>query len=79
MDQNIPGLALENCDNENMRTDALPNRQNPSLPTDEAKRQLREKIRDIWRDIPDEVRAGIPTDGASQVDHYVYGVPKRDR
>ncbi len=35
------------------------------------------KIRELWRDMPAEVRAKLPADGASQVDHYVYGLPKR--
>jgi hypothetical protein len=40
-------------------------------------RPLLSRIRDIWRDMPDEVRAKLPEDGASQIDHYVYGLPKR--
>jgi plasmid stability protein len=39
---------------------------------------ISELIREIWRDIPEDVRAKLPRDGASQVDHYVYGLPKRD-
>ena len=42
--------------------------------------------RPIWeilagslRDIPPEELALLPKDGASQVDHYVYGLPKRDQ
>lgn len=27
--------------------------------------------------LPDEVVAKLPTDGASQHDHYIYGTPKR--
>lgn len=38
-----------------------------------------EMIREIWADMPEEVRAKLPNDGASQVDHYVYGLPKRDQ
>jgi len=30
------------------------------------------------RDMPPELIATIPTDGASQHDHYIYGWPKRD-
>jgi len=41
------------------------------------RKPLAAKIREIWADIPDEVRAGLPTDGASQHDHYIYGTPKR--
>ena len=37
-----------------------------------------QSIREIWSDMPDDVRAKLPRDGASQVDHYVYGLPKRD-
>ena len=30
------------------------------------------------RDVPPEIMATMPTDGASQRDHYIYGWPKRD-
>ncbi len=30
------------------------------------------------RNVPEEVMAMMPTDGASQHDHYIYGWPKRD-
>jgi hypothetical protein len=36
------------------------------------------RIRQIWSDMPEGVRAKLPADGASQIDHYVYGVPKRE-
>jgi hypothetical protein len=35
-------------------------------------------FREIWSGMPDEVRAKLPRDRASQIDHYVYGVPKRE-
>jgi len=38
---------------------------------------LADRIRQIWADIPDEVRARLPAVGASQHDHYIYGVPKK--
>jgi len=41
-------------------------------------RRVSEVIREIWSDAPPEVRAKMPKDGASQVDHYVYGLPKCD-
>lgn len=28
--------------------------------------------------LPEDVFEGLPTDGASQHDHYIYGTPKRD-
>ena len=33
---------------------------------------------EIVADVPAEVFASLPKDGARQVDHYVYGLPKRD-
>jgi hypothetical protein len=42
------------------------------------RRPISEVIREIWRDMPEDVRAKLPRDGASEVDHYVYGLPKRD-
>jgi hypothetical protein len=35
-------------------------------------------FQEIWSGMPDEVRAKLPRDGATQIDHYVYGVPKRE-
>jgi hypothetical protein len=36
-------------------------------------------IRELWGDMPPEVRATLPVDGATQGDHYVYGLPKRSQ
>ena len=30
------------------------------------------------RNVPPEIMATMPTDGASQLDHYIYGWPKRE-
>ena|SRR5947208_1956400 len=38
---------------------------------------LWEQILSLTRDLPPEAFAGLPTDGASQHDHYIYGTPKR--
>jgi hypothetical protein len=48
-----------------------------ALASATARKPLAGRIREIWADIPDEVRAKLPSDGASQHDHYIYGVPKR--
>jgi hypothetical protein len=48
-----------------------------ALASAAAKKPLVVRIREIWADIPDEVRAKLPADGASEHDHYIYGVPKR--
>ena len=31
----------------------------------------------LLADVPEEVFARLPTDGAAQHDHYIYGTPKR--
>jgi len=41
-------------------------------------RPISEVVREIWADMPHEVRAKLPADGASQVDHYAHGLPKRE-
>lgn len=56
----------------------------PSAPAngcadDKPKKPLSERIRDLWADLPPDALAKLPTDGASQVDHYVYGLPKRSQ
>ena len=45
-----------------------------------------QELRPIWeviaenmKDVPPEDLALLPRDGASQIDHYVYGHPKRDQ
>lgn len=43
------------------------------------RKPISSKIRELWNDMPAEVRAKLPSDGASQVDHYVYGLPKGDQ
>jgi plasmid stability protein len=43
------------------------------------RRPVSESIREIWSDPPPDVRARMPRDGAAQVDHYVYGLPKKDQ
>jgi hypothetical protein len=42
-------------------------------------RPISEVVGEIWSDLPDDARAQLPADGAAQVDHYVYGLPKRDQ
>jgi hypothetical protein len=47
-----------------------------TMPVDD--RPVSEMIREIWADMPEEVRAKLPVDGASEHDHYIYGLPKRN-
>jgi len=49
------------------------------LKASPVRRPVSQSIREIWSDMPADVRARMPRDGASQVDHYVYGLPKRNQ
>jgi len=49
------------------------------LEEEGGRRPVSTLMREIWGDLPEDARAKLPADGASQIDHYVYGVPKRDR
>lgn len=46
-----------------------------TLPRDE--RPVWERIASMAAALPAEAVAGLPADGASQLDHYLYGAPKR--
>jgi hypothetical protein len=41
-------------------------------------RPIWDVITEQMKNIPDAVFDRLPKDGASQVDHYIYGLPKRD-
>lgn len=41
------------------------------------RRHIADVIRENMQDVPPEVMAAMPKDGASQHDHYIYGWPKR--
>lgn len=43
------------------------------------RRHISEVICEIMRDVPLEVFEGLPRDGASEHDHYLYGSPKRNQ
>jgi hypothetical protein len=49
-----------------------------SAATDPDDRPIWEIIVDQMKDVPPKDFAALPRDGASQVDHYIYGLPKRD-
>ena len=46
---------------------------------EQTRKPISDRIRELWVDMPAEVRAKLPTDGASQIDHYVHGHPKTDQ
>jgi hypothetical protein len=43
-----------------------------------ANRRISQRIAEIMADVPPEEFAKLPRDGARQVDHYIYGLLKRD-
>jgi plasmid stability protein len=42
------------------------------------RRHISEVIRENMRKVPPEIMAAMPKDGASEHDHYIYGLPKRN-
>ncbi len=54
--------------------------QSEPVAAEERKRETRpiwEVIAENMKDVPPEDFAALPKDGLRQIDHYVYGVPKR--
>ena len=45
--------------------------------SEKPRRPIWEVIAESMKSVPAEDLAAMPGDGASQIDHYVYGVPKR--
>lgn len=43
------------------------------------RRHISEVIRENMSRVPAEMMATMPSDGASEHDHYIYGLPKRNR
>jgi hypothetical protein len=40
-------------------------------------RPIWQVVQELMADVPSEILDQLPTDGASQHDHYIYGTPKR--
>ena len=49
----------------------------PTLEAQETCKPIWEQFADAFNEVPEEELARLPTDLAAQVDHYVYGLPKR--
>ena len=43
-----------------------------------SRRHISEIIRENMSKVPPEIMATMPRDGASEHDHYIYGLPKRN-
>jgi hypothetical protein len=46
-------------------------------PTERRLHKAAEIVLSHMRNIPPEIMAGMPADGASEHDHYIYGRPKK--
>ena len=46
-------------------------------PPQETPKPIWEQFAEVFNDVPEEDIARLPTDLAAQVDHYIYGLPKR--
>jgi plasmid stability protein len=46
---------------------------------DQPRRHISERIRELMSDVPAEDFEEFPADAASQIDHYLYGSPKRNQ
>ena len=49
----------------------------PAVSPQEARKPIWEQFVDAFKGVPEEELKRLPTDLAAQVDHYVYGLPKR--
>ena len=43
------------------------------------KQSLLDKLEAISKNVPDEVWEKLPADGAENIDHYLYGAPKKTK
>ena len=70
------GLSLEAFAEQVLRREAFRVWHESCTPLITNERPIWEVITDIVKDVPDEVFERLPSDDASQVDHYIYGLPK---
>jgi hypothetical protein len=47
-------------------------------PLDPAQPPIWESFEEFAEQLPADISATLPTDGAAQIDHYLYGSPKHD-
>jgi len=47
-------------------------------PASRPRRHIADVILENMQDVPPEIMARMPKDGASQHDHYIYGWPKKE-
>jgi len=73
----IPALLDEALEELQRREHADATPSAAPLPQPPAPKPIWEQFAEAFDDVPEEELARLPTDLAAQVDHYVYGLPKR--
>ena len=74
----IPALIAEALDELQAHIHAHSTRApHPTPPPAQTVKPLWEIAANLLQDVPQEVLDRLPTDGAAQHDHYIYGTPKR--
>ena len=78
-DQDLVSLTIDKVrDNSQVRSNDAETRSAVlDLPEDD--RPVWERIATLAAALPEHVIAGLPDDGASEHDHYIYGLPKRGK
>jgi len=69
------GLSLDEWIAKLAQPDQQPTKETASH--NDTPRHIWDIIADNMKDVPREDFAALPKDGLSQIDHYVYGTPKR--
>jgi hypothetical protein len=59
------------------KVDRLEGSLDKDRPYDPSRKPIWEVIDELLADVPEEELAKLPRDGATQHDHYIYGLPKR--
>ncbi len=51
--------------------------ENLTTQREPTQKTIGEEVREITKDVPNEVWEKLPRDGSLNVDHYLYGAPKK--
>jgi hypothetical protein len=73
--QRIPDEELANVPTDASETLCL--RSITARVDEQAPRPIWDEIREIWNDVPEEELAKIPSDASENLDHYLYGAPRK--
>ena len=69
--------ALEELQEQREHLDSANGETPVNVPQPRSRKSFGEIAAELLADVPEEVFDRLPTDGAAQHDHYIYGTPKR--